>query len=348
MAQWDVDKCHKGIWCHHFQKINSTLKGKRRTLQLLWICSSIEINSGACKHDRTGFCFMSHSVSLHLNKWLRFQKCAMWWRERHVQAGLRADRHPPSSAASRLSEMRGRRFRKKGTGCVLSRGAAERWPLSRVTDYRSLMLPRRLPWLAEMNHPSAFSCKPSITSDFSLQTPAPHPVYTHTHLHTLAADTAARSHSGWVLLTNQLKLRENAAPSSIPLLSISRTLLSLFFSLTPTFHFYCHFSLSLLLCHLLLPHLFFFFSLFLYISASSQSQSSSPPRSSLCHSGISVSRVSHWPSCCPAQQKKANHCWHFKRHWIKWLTVGRAWGGTICSTTSTSQKTLSFVSALLG
>lgn len=53
------------------------------------------------------------------------------------------------------------------------------WPLSLVTDYRSLMLPQRLPQLVEMNHPSAFFCKPSITSDSAPQTSAHPPTTTH-------------------------------------------------------------------------------------------------------------------------------------------------------------------------
>lgn len=73
---------------------------------------------------------------------------------------------------------------------VSSHRAVERWPLSRVTDYRSLMLPQRLPRLAEMNHPSAFLCKPSITSDFSPQTPTPSERHTYLYTDTLEGDTA--------------------------------------------------------------------------------------------------------------------------------------------------------------
>lgn len=82
----------------------------------------------------------------------------------------------------------GRCFRKRSRGRVYvsSHRAAERWPLSRVTDYRSLMLPQRLLRLVEMNHPSAFFCKPSITSDFSPQTPDTQlpPPLTHIVTHT--------------------------------------------------------------------------------------------------------------------------------------------------------------------
>lgn len=100
-----------------------------------------------------------------------------------------------------------------------------------------------------------------------------------------------KSHSGWVLLTNQLKLSEDAAPSYISLLSISHTLLSSFFPFSPphiTFTVISVWAFAFVTCSSL--HLFFF--LFHYSAASSKSQGSSPPYSSLCHSGISVSCVS--------------------------------------------------------
>lgn len=72
------------------------------------------------------------------------------------------------------------------------------------------------------------------------------------------------------------------------------------FSLTPTFHFYCQLGVSLLLCHLLLPHLFTRFSTSLL-----------PPSHRvhlhpvvLCATAVYQSPVSRWPSCCPAQQKR--------------------------------------------
>lgn len=97
------------------------------------------------------------------------------------------------STASHFTEMQGDASGRKAEGSeyVSSRRAGERWPLSRVTDYRSLAVPQRFLWLAEMNHPSAFFCKPSITSDFSPQTPVPRPTVTRAYKHTLAADTAA-------------------------------------------------------------------------------------------------------------------------------------------------------------
>lgn len=97
------------------------------------------------------------------------------------------------STASHFTEMQGDASGRKAEGSeyVSSRRAGERWPLSRVTDYRSLAVPQRFLWLAEMNHPSAFFCKPSITSDFSPKTPVPRPTVTRAYKHTLAADTAA-------------------------------------------------------------------------------------------------------------------------------------------------------------
>lgn len=264
-------------------------------------------------------------------------------------AGRQIDRHSLSECNFTVQWDVGGCLKKKSRGSVYvsSHRAAERWPLSRVTDYRSLMLPRRLPRLAEMNHPSAFFCKPSITSDFSPQTSTPppptHPPYTHSHtfLHThIRRGYSTKSHRGWVLLTNQLKLCENTAPSYILLLFVCQPLssrspclshshISLYMSCQcqPSFLSPAPLSILPLLCF---PFLF---------------RSSSPPHCALYHSGISVSCVSLGISL-PSTTEQANHCWHFKRHWIKWPTVGWVCGSTICSMTSTSQQTLSFVSGL--
>lgn len=219
----------------------------------------------------------------------------------------------------------------RGSVYVSSRGDAERWPLSRVTDYRSLMLPRRLPRLAEMNHPSAFFCKPSITSDFPATDTAAAalPTDTHSYTHTLEEDTAQNLTGGTSSADESTQtLRERRPLSHILHLSVyqpsSFLSLSLFLS-SPSalaYHFTCHFCASLLFCHLLLS--LAFSSVFHPSSSprSSKSRSSSPPRCALYHSGISVSRV--WPGISlPSTTEQANHCWHFKRLWIKWLTVCR-------------------------
>lgn len=161
---------------------------------------------------------------------------------------------------------------------------------------------------------------------------------THTYTHTLEED-AAQNLTGRDLLTSQLKLCENTAPSDILHLSVFQP--SSFSSrsslITPTYHSTCHFSASLLFCHLLLSPLSPLLCFpFLFIPASSKSHSSSPPHCALYHSGISVSCVSLGISL-PSTTEQANHCWHFKRHWIKWPTVGWVCGSTICSMTSTSQ-----------
>lgn len=68
--------------------------------------------------------------------------------------------------------------------------------------------------------------------------PTPPTPCTHTYTHTLthiSSGWAAKSHSGWVLLTNQPKVCENAAPSYTPLPSTSRSLLSLSFLSLPHF-----------------------------------------------------------------------------------------------------------------
>lgn len=83
---------------------------------------------------------------------------------------------------------------------------------------------------AEMNHPSAFFCKPSITSELSLQTATPTLQHTRNYTH---ARTQRRTHKtrmqhrSWrrrVLMTNQLKLREDAAPPCSVYLSMSTRL----------------------------------------------------------------------------------------------------------------------------
>lgn len=90
------------------------------------------------------------------------------------------------------------------------------WPLSLVTDYRSLMLPQRLPQLVEMNHPSAFFCKPSITSESAPQTPAP-PTHLHrlTELH-IRRGRCTTSRSGWAVLTNQAEKAPPPPAASCP------------------------------------------------------------------------------------------------------------------------------------
>lgn len=125
------------------------------------------------------------------------------------------------------------------------------------------MLPRRLSWLAEMNHPSAFFCKPSITSDFSPQTPTP--ARRHTYLHThIRRGYGAKSHRGWVVLTNQLRLCENTAPLYPAPLCLSAFLFS------PDLPSHSHISLYLS-CHSS------FLLCFPFLHISSVSRSSSPP-----------------------------------------------------------------------
>lgn len=168
----------------------------------------------------------------------------------------------------------GRRFRKKSKGSVYvsspqSCGEVASEPLSRVTDYRSLMLPRRLPRLAEMNHPSAFFCKPSITSDFSHRSPTPRTrILTHTHA--LEEDTAqnlAGDEFCWRINSNSVR----TPPPLIACSSLSAVLFSSFFShshmslylsfhwqpsfLSPSCSFLTFFFSSLHLCVLLVTEL---------------------------------------------------------------------------------------------
>lgn len=120
-----------------------------------------------------------------------------------------------------MSEMKADAWGREAEGVCIHQW----WPLSVVTDYRSLMLPQRLPQLVEMNHPSAFFCKPSITSDSSPQTPAPPqpppPTPPCVHLHRLTELHISRgcrktSRSRWVMLTNQPQKTLPPAPPASP------------------------------------------------------------------------------------------------------------------------------------
>lgn len=250
------------------------------------------------------------------------------------QTGRRAGGRARSvwGATSQLSEMQGRCFRKKSRRSVYvsSHGAAERWPLSRVTDYRSLMLPRRLPRQAEMNHPSAFFCKPSITPDFPAQTPTIRSRHTYLHAR-IRRGYSTESHGGISSADESTQTPwERRPPLKSCLLCSPLSSLSLPHITSPVISAAASFSFFLVTCSLLT----FYPSLF--IPASSQSQGSSPPHCALYHSGISVSCVSLGISL-PSSTEQANHCWHFKSHWIKWPTVGWVCGSTICPMTSTSQ-----------
>ena len=114
--------------------------------------------------------------------------------------------------------------------------------------YRDCCCWRR--WITHQH--SSVSHQSPLTSHHRHRCPTP-----QTHLLThISSGCGTKSHSGWAPLTDQLKLRENATPSYILLLSISRTLSSFLFSLSPTYHLNCHFGGSLLLCRMLLPRLF--------------------------------------------------------------------------------------------
>lgn len=135
------------------------------------------------------------------------------------------------------------------------------WPLSLVTDYRSLMLPQKLQQLVEMNHPSVFFCKPSITSDSAPQTLTP-----PAHLHRLAElhirrGSRTTSRSGRAVQTNQA---EKAPPRLHPVPLTASLLFPLSLSCCA----------SLIFCHLVLYRPFFFLLLFLSVDF----HSPSPPR----------------------------------------------------------------------
>lgn len=182
------------------------------------------------------------------------------------------------------------------------------WPLSLVTDYRSLMLPQRPPRLVEMNHPSAFFCKPSITSDSSPQTPPPHPpatTSTDSQCYTLEEDAAK------YLVADELCWRISPRgrvppPRHVP--SCSST------SLPFPSHSFPPFSCT---THQTLHQHYFFCHLLLFLDCSfPHFWSSCPPTStvhhhprSLCHRSVSVSLG----ISLPAISERANHCWHFKR-----------------------------------
>ena len=235
-----------------------------------------------------------HVLSLHIRT-----SCKSDWSEGRPAKCCPADRQAVLlrlSTTSQFSETQGDESR--GSVYVSSRGDAERWPLSRVTDYRSLMLPRRLPRLAEMNHPSAFFCKPSITSDFlATDTDTALPTDTHSYTHTLEEDTAQNLTGGMSSADESTQTSRERRPLSHPApLCLSAAVfpprfpfslsLSLSLSLPPspsalTYHSTCHFCASLLFCHLLLSLSLFLCFLSLFISASSKSRSSSPPHCAL-------------------------------------------------------------------
>lgn len=205
------------------------------------------------------------------------------------------------------------------------------WPLSLLTDYRSLTLPQRLPQPVEMNHPSAFFCKPSITSDSAPQTPAhppptslPPPAHLHTHLHRLAH--IRRMHrttprSGWAVLTNQaekapppLRPPVAACPSNnLPFLSHSFS----FLSWQPYFLSSCTPLPSIS------PPLF----LFCDFHSPSPPPAPAPP--------ACISLVGHLP---PSQREQI--IVDILKGPADEMAHGR---GAICSATSASQQTLSFV-----
>lgn len=183
------------------------------------------------------------------------------------------------------------------------------WPLSLVTDYRSLMLPQRPPQLVEMNHPSAFFCKPSITSDSSPQTPPPQSSLNH--LHRIAVLHIRRGCAKY-LVADELCWRispRGRVPPHPPAMFHPVPLPAFLFLPTlsrrpPAQHI--RLCTSITFCHL-----------FLFLDCSfPQFWSSCPPTStvhhhprSLCHRSVSVSLG----ISLPAISERANHCWHFKR-----------------------------------
>ena len=194
-----------------------------------------------------------HVLSLHIRT-----SCKSDWSEGRPAKCCPADRQAVLlrlSTTSQFSETQGDESR--GSVYVSSRGDAERWPLSRVTDYRSLMLPRRLPRLAEMNHPSAFFCKPSITSDFlATDTDTALPTDTHSYTHTLEEDTAQNLTGGMSSADESTQTSRERRPLSHPApLCLSAAVFpphfpfSLSLSLSPSFSLRPHISLHLsLLC----------------------------------------------------------------------------------------------------
>lgn len=211
------------------------------------------------------------------------------------------------------------------------------WPLSLVTDYRSLMLPQSPPQLVEMNHPSAFFCKPSITSDSSPQTPPtttttvlPHPP-PQTRSYTLEEDATK------YLIADELCWRISPRGHCPPRHVTSCSSTSLPFP-SHSFPSFCTSSCASDSA----PALFF-------VTFSSSSTALSPifdllvlqrPQSittpGLCATAAYQSR---WASPCPPSQSEQI---------IVDILKGPAdemahCGGAICSAASASQQTLSFV-----
>lgn len=169
----------------------------------------------------------------------------------------------------------------------------------------------------------------------------------HRHWHPLTrTHTRARAHSrkgyrtkshrGWVLLTNHLKLWENAAPCYIPLLSVCESSASLPLLSLP------HVSSPVIAVSAVLFLTCFSLTCFALFSIPLHLRVHLHPSVP----GTTVVHQSHVLHSLPSATERANHCWHFKRHGIKWPTVGWVCESTICSMTSTSPSTLSFVSGL--
>lgn len=223
---------------------------------------------------------------------------------------------------SQMSEMKADAWGREAAGVCTHQW----WPPSLVTDYRSLMLPQRPPQLVEMNHPSAFFCKPSITSDSSPQTPAPPPL---AHLHRLAELHIRRgcrktSCSRWVVLRNQPE-RTRRPPATLHPVPL------------PTFLF----RPTLSRCSPA-PHFFFF-------AFSSSSSALSPifdvpvlhrPQS-ITTPGLCATAAYQSPRASPCPPSQSEQI-------IVDILKGPAdemahCGGAICSAASVSQQTLSFV-----
>lgn len=205
-----------------------------------------------------------------------------------------------------------------------------RWPPSRLTDYRSLILPRR--WITHQR--SSVNHQSPLNSHYRQQ----HPPYnthviTHTHAHRDAhirrgcSTDLGGDEFCWRINSNSARTPPLLAACTSPCLPDSLvppthlSLLSLT-SLSPRRFFGAPLSVGLLppLC----SSSFFTVSFCLHVVSKSLSPSPTPSRfvprldiSLPCRAG---------PSCRPGSTRRANHRWHFKRRRIKWLAVvpGRA------------------------